>query len=130
MEYPDSWFRDICSDSRFYTRVAVHQNNIVAFIVAEVKIYALLTKEVRIQVEAKGCAVNDHAFSVEMLLARRVIVVMYIWFVCIRVCFAETWRVSLSQLLCELMLSYHSLIGHVPVPPQNIFQSPLKRKIL
>ncbi|KAF0290427.1 N-alpha-acetyltransferase 60 [Amphibalanus amphitrite] len=47
VEYPDSWFRDICTNSRFFTRVACYQATIIAFIVAEVKIYALLTKEER-----------------------------------------------------------------------------------
>ncbi|XP_037080559.1 N-alpha-acetyltransferase 60-like [Pollicipes pollicipes] len=47
VEYPDSWFRDICTNSRFYTRVATYQTTIIGFIVAEVKIYALLTKEER-----------------------------------------------------------------------------------
>ncbi|XP_072022108.1 N-alpha-acetyltransferase 60-like [Amphiura filiformis] len=37
VEYPDSWYKDITSDSRFYSLAAVVENKIVGLIVAEVK---------------------------------------------------------------------------------------------
>ncbi|PVD38256.1 hypothetical protein C0Q70_00867 [Pomacea canaliculata] len=45
IEYPDSWYDDITSSSRFYSLAATHQSRIVGLIVAELKAKSKLNKE-------------------------------------------------------------------------------------
>ncbi|XP_076458209.1 N-alpha-acetyltransferase 60-like [Babylonia areolata] len=45
IEYPDSWYDDITSSSRFYSLAATHQSRIIGLIVAELKPKSKLNKE-------------------------------------------------------------------------------------
>lgn len=45
VEYPDSWYTDITSDSRFYSVCACYRGQIIGLIVAEIKDAANLPKE-------------------------------------------------------------------------------------
>lgn len=47
VDYPQSWYEDITSSSRFYSLAAVHHGVIIGLIVAEIKPYTKLNKEVR-----------------------------------------------------------------------------------
>ncbi|KAK7113560.1 N-alpha-acetyltransferase 60-like [Littorina saxatilis] len=45
IEYPDSWYDDITSSSRFYSLAATHKSRIIGLIVAELKPKSKLNKE-------------------------------------------------------------------------------------
>ncbi|XP_013069605.1 N-alpha-acetyltransferase 60-like [Biomphalaria glabrata] len=45
IEYPDSWYEEITSNSRFYSLAATHHARIVGLVVAELKPQAKLNKE-------------------------------------------------------------------------------------
>ena len=47
--YPETWYRDITSDPRFYSLAAVYQSQLVGLIVAEIKHCELINKEVRLR---------------------------------------------------------------------------------
>jgi len=47
IEYPDTWFQEITSNSRFYSLAATYQGNIIGLIVAETKELRHLAKEDR-----------------------------------------------------------------------------------
>lgn len=47
VDYPQSWYEDITSSSRFYSLAAVHHGVIIGLIVAEIKPCCKLNKEVR-----------------------------------------------------------------------------------
>ncbi|TGZ53258.1 N-acetyltransferase 15 [Temnothorax longispinosus] len=47
LDYPNSWYEDITSSSRFYALAAVYGGVIIGLIVAEIKPYARLNKEDR-----------------------------------------------------------------------------------
>jgi len=47
VDYPQSWYEDITSSSRFYSRAAVYESAIVGLIVAEIKPFSKLNREVR-----------------------------------------------------------------------------------
>lgn len=46
IDYPTYWYQEILSDPRFYSLAAVYNGVIVGFIVAEIKSYINLNKEV------------------------------------------------------------------------------------
>lgn len=47
IDYPFSWYEDITSSTRFFALAAVYNLTIIGLIVAEIKPYARLNKEVR-----------------------------------------------------------------------------------
>lgn len=47
IDYPLSWYEDITSSSRFYALAAVYNFTIIGLIVAEIKAYTKLNKEVK-----------------------------------------------------------------------------------
>lgn len=46
IDYPFSWYEDITSSTRFFALAAVYNLTIIGLIVAEIKPYARLNKEV------------------------------------------------------------------------------------
>lgn len=46
IDYPFSWYQDITSSTRFYALAAIYNLTIIGLIVAEIKPYARLNKEV------------------------------------------------------------------------------------
>lgn len=48
IDYPFSWYEDITSSTRFFALAAVYNLTIIGLIVAEIKPYARLNKEVNI----------------------------------------------------------------------------------
>lgn len=52
IDYPLSWYEDITSSSRFFSLAAVYNLAIIGLIVAEIKPYKNLNKEVSKQVNA------------------------------------------------------------------------------
>lgn len=46
VDYPQAWYEAITSSSRFYSLAAVHQGSIIGLIVAEIKPFMKLNKEV------------------------------------------------------------------------------------
>lgn len=46
IDYPDSWYKDITSDPRFYSLAAIYDGVIIGLVVAEIKAYAKLNREV------------------------------------------------------------------------------------
>lgn len=48
IDYPDSWYHDITSDPRFYSLAAIYGGIIIGLIVAEIKSYSGLNKEVKV----------------------------------------------------------------------------------
>lgn len=57
IDYPFSWYEDITSSTRFFALAAVYNLTIIGLIVAEIKPYARLNKEVRYPI------VNDILFT-------------------------------------------------------------------
>lgn len=47
IDYPYSWYEDITSNPRFYSLAAVYDGIIIGLIVAEIKSYVKLNREVR-----------------------------------------------------------------------------------
>nr|CAG4647328.1 EOG090X0BM0 [Megafenestra aurita]SVE92597.1 EOG090X0BM0 [Megafenestra aurita] len=45
IQYPETWYRDITSDPRFYSLAAVYQSNLVGLLIAEVKRTDTINKE-------------------------------------------------------------------------------------
>jgi hypothetical protein len=48
INYPLSWYEDITSSTRFYALAAIYNSSIIGLIVAEIKPYAKLNKEVSV----------------------------------------------------------------------------------
>lgn len=46
IDYPDSWYKDITSDPRFYSLAAIYGGVIIGLVVAEIKAYVKLNREV------------------------------------------------------------------------------------
>lgn len=46
IQYPETWYRDITSDPRFYSLAAVYQSQLVGLLIAEVKSSDAINKEV------------------------------------------------------------------------------------
>lgn len=46
VDYPNTWYEDITSSSRFYSLAAVYNGVIIGLIVAEIKPYSALNREV------------------------------------------------------------------------------------
>lgn len=47
IQYPDTWYRDITSDPRFYSLAAIYQSQLVGLLIAEVKNSDAINKEDR-----------------------------------------------------------------------------------
>ena len=48
IQYPDTWYRDITSDPRFYSLAAIYQSQLVGLLIAEVKNSDAINKEVQL----------------------------------------------------------------------------------
>ena len=48
IEYPDIWYEEITSNSKFYALAATYQKKIIGLLVAETKVLNKMNKEVRV----------------------------------------------------------------------------------
>lgn len=58
VDYPYSWYEDITSSSRFYSLAAVYNGVIIGLIVAEIKPYIKLNREVSELLNISGKKIN------------------------------------------------------------------------
>lgn len=63
LRYPDSWYRDITSNKKFFSLAATYRGAIVGMIVAEIKSRTKIHKEVSMCDEELVVPVADWAFG-------------------------------------------------------------------
>ncbi|KAG8286909.1 N-alpha-acetyltransferase 60 [Homalodisca vitripennis] len=56
IDYPYTWYEDITSNPRFYSLAAVYEGIIIGLIVAEIKSYFKLNREVGIVIKQSRCS--------------------------------------------------------------------------
>lgn len=81
IDYPFSWYEDITSSTRFFALAAVYNLTIIGLIVAEIKPYARLNKEVTsifIHI-SKSIVVNTNISTNECTFTRIVIFYLNLW---------------------------------------------------
>lgn len=60
LRYPDSWYRDITSNKKFFSLAATYRGDIVGMIVAEIKNRTKIHKEVSVCSDGPGPDTSGH----------------------------------------------------------------------